>query len=166
MSPTVYSPPVPTYTALQTIELTGTASTVTFSSIPASYRDLVVVMSVKKTSTGDANLGMRFNADSGNNYSVVAMLGAASATSFSTADDKVWAGELDSSNFYVNICQIMDYSATDKHKTVLTRGQRGSRVDAAASRWANTDAITSVLVYPTLNSFEIGSTISLFGVEA
>jgi hypothetical protein len=118
-------------------------------------------MSVKNTGA-DANLGMRFNADSGNNYSVVAMLGAGSATSFSTADDKVWAGEVDGSNFYVNICQIMDYSS-DNHKTVLTRGQRGSRIDAAASRWANTDAITSVLVYPTSSSFAIGSTFSLYG---
>lgn len=156
-----------TYIALAnyTVPSGSSAATITFSNIPATYRDLVIVLSVKKTSTGDQIIGMRFNGDTASNYSRVQMLGdGSSATSSSTADDKIWAGQIDSTNYWVNINHIMDYSATDKHKTVLTRGQRGSRLDATAQRWANTNAIDTVLVYPAANGFAENSSVALYGI--
>ena len=63
----------------------------------------------------------------------------------------------------------MDYSATDKHKTFLTRiadkGGYGDYVVAAASRWANTSTVTSVTVFGTAN-FQIGNTFNLYGIAA
>jgi hypothetical protein len=63
----------------------------------------------------------------------------------------------------------MDYSATDKHKTVLSRNNvAGGGVDAFANRWANTAAITSVEVRVSTGGqfFATPTTLSLYGVIA
>jgi hypothetical protein len=65
--------------------------------------------------------------------------------------------------------QIMDYSATDKHKTVLF--ESGSGVDAelyvSAGRWASTSAVTSVTLKDNqVRPLQTGTTISLYGIEA
>ena len=63
------------------------------------------------------------------------------------------------------VAQIMDYSATDKHKTVLTRSDNaGDRVRAYAGRYASTSAITTVSIGITGGAtYSIGSTISIYG---
>jgi hypothetical protein len=72
-----------------------------------------------------------------------------------------------SANTCTTIHQIMDYSATDKHKTVLTtRILAASYVDRFAQRWANTSAITSMEVFASSNAFAIGSTFSLYGIAS
>jgi hypothetical protein len=64
------------------------------------------------------------------------------------------------------IAHIMDYSATDKHKTVLARSNDASMVTyASASRWASTNAITSILIDPdSTTQIAVGSTLSLYGI--
>jgi hypothetical protein len=69
--------------------------------------------------------------------------------------------------FDMNILQIMDYSATDKHKTALLRESENqiTTVLAEAQRWANTNAITTLTVVPqTGPNLASGSTFSLYGV--
>jgi hypothetical protein len=58
----------------------------------------------------------------------------------------------------------MDYSVTDKQKTVLSRTNSSFGTDITAGRWASTSAITSVTVYPSSGDFEIGSTFALYGI--
>jgi hypothetical protein len=61
--------------------------------------------------------------------------------------------------------QVMDYSATDKHKTVLARNASTvNSVNAHAARWANTGAITSIVVLTESSTFASGSTFSLYGI--
>jgi hypothetical protein len=67
------------------------------------------------------------------------------------------------------IMQIMDYSATDKHKSVLCRFKRGGGYDSVwmlAGRWANTNAITSISFGPASGTLDAGLTASLYGIEA
>jgi hypothetical protein len=162
--------PTNTYTALATVTLGGSDSSITFASIPATYRDLILV--INGSTTGNADYGLRFNGDSGANYSFVYMggNGSSAASGSNTANQIVldayfWR----SSEISTNIAQVMDYSATDKHKTVLSRNNvAGGGVDAFASRWANTAAITSVEVFIATGgqSFATGTTLSLYGVIA
>jgi hypothetical protein len=71
-----------------------------------------------------------------------------------------------------SITQIMDYAQTNKHKTMLIRSgylqpdDATRYVEASAVRWASTDAITSITVYPSTSTFAIGSTFTIFGVIA
>jgi len=155
------------YIALATTTLGSTDAEIVFSSIPATYKDLVVVVAGK--TSGNADYGIRLNGDSGANYSFVYMGGNGSSPASGAAtgqtqivlDAYFWRSS-EQSNCIV---QIMDYSATDKHKTVLSRNNvAGGGVDAFANRWANTAAVTSVTVRTVSNAFDPGTTISLYGV--
>jgi hypothetical protein len=164
--------PTATYTPLATVTLGSAASSVTFSSIPATYRDLILISSVRLTTGGAAgSLVFRANGDTGNNYSWVYMEGNGSLTasaSNSSANLGV-VGQAESSStsaFGVGIAQFMDYAATNKHKTVLARADAPSlQTQAWVSRWANTAAINSLLIFSS-QSMVAGSTFSLYGVIA
>lgn len=64
-----------------------------------------------------------------------------------------------------SLTQIMDYSVTDKHKTILTRFDYASNgTNARALRWANTSAITSITL--DSNTYPAGFTVALYGIAA
>jgi len=163
--------PTPTYTPLATVTLASSASSVTFSSIPATYRDLI--LTVAGTNSANAFITLQFNGDTGSNYSMVFMQGSGSgATSTSSSGVEIITSQNNvGTALKTGLIQIMDYSATDKHKTVLARtdGENsGTRLTAAlAARWANTAAITSIRVYDGNGSnYLTGSTFNLYGVIA
>tara|TARA_R110000822_G_C14927148_1_gene452116 strand:+ start:203 stop:526 length:324 start_codon:yes stop_codon:yes gene_type:complete len=65
--------------------------------------------------------------------------------------------------------QLMDYSATDKHKTVLIRynsvtGTFAEGVVSFAGRYASTSAVTAIQVFNTDYDFLVGSTLFLYGI--
>lgn len=178
MSPTVYSPPIRTYTALATTTLSSSASSVTFSSISGSYRDLVIVANYKKAdaNTGGYFLMLQFNGSTSSAvYSYVRMWGE-NSSGYSTSGtlSGIFAGLAPSGGnvWCMARSQILDYSASDKHTTVLSRADwDDALVDenayATACRWAVTDVVTSVKVLLSGGqSFDTGTTISLYGIEA
>jgi hypothetical protein len=156
--------PTPTYTPLANVTLASAASSVVFSSIPATYRDLIVVI----TGTENANqyIAVRYNSDTGSNYSYVRMTDGPASASGTETFGRFGIGN-PTFRFLV-IAQIMDYSATDKHKTWLVRSNiPQDYVGAQAGRWANTAAITSVNVLTTTaDTFAIGTTFALYGIAS
>ena len=146
--------------------LGSSASSVTFSSIPATYRDLILVYDW--TSAGGGAISIRLNGDTGSNYTRVYM-GAISSPASGTESGTSWFG-LSLSAFnakQIGTLQIMDYSATDKHKTALNRANEASPyVIADAYRYANTAAVTSVSLTASGGTFSAGSTFNLYGVIA
>jgi hypothetical protein len=161
--------PTPTYTPLANVTLGSTASSVTFSNIPATYRDLILVMNGTSTS-GNPFAFLRFNGDSGSNYNYVFMYGdgtPSGAVSASFANQTTgFIGNLDTGARNTVIAQVLDYSATDKHKPMLARNGGGGLVIATAGRWANTSAVTSMSVNTNTSTFTAGFTFSLYGVIA
>jgi hypothetical protein len=155
--------PTPTYTPLATVTLSSTASSVTFSNIPATYRDLILV-SVPLHASG-AGLRMTINGStSDGSYVVMYGLGSGSGAS---GTGSVVIGATSDTAPSTNILQVMDYSATDKHKTFLLRSDRaGAGTLAYAQRWAQTAAITSLALVPDTGVIASGSTFNLFGVIA
>ena len=157
--------PTPTYDLLASNVLSSSASSVTFSSIPATYRDLVLVVSPIATG-GDFNSNIRINSDTGSNYSRVGMSGdGETATSFSaTAAFILGVIASTSSPPTLGVYNFMDYSATDKHKTIISRYANPSATSAFAFRWANTSAINNLEIYASANNFASGSTFYLYGI--
>lgn len=162
--------PTPTYVPLSTITLASTDSEIVFSSIPATYRDLIVVTDslITNPNTTDS-LGVRFNGDTSSNYSWVRMVGTGSTTASASGTTNLgYSGVIGPANKTPSVIQVMDYSATDKHKTIISRSGGGSAawVTAFATRWANTSAVTSIAIRTDgSHSFTIGSTFSLYGVN-
>jgi hypothetical protein len=159
--------PTPTYDLIASTTLTASTSSITFGSLPSTYRDLIVVIDAGITSGAEA-MSMRFNGDSGSNYHYILTNGNGSTTGGFVVSPTIFArlGSIytGSNNF---VASIMDYSATDKHKTVLARGNSAANaVFMTASRWANTAEITSLILSPDTGvaTFTSGSTFSIYGV--
>ncbi len=157
-------------TALASITLQEATASVSFSGIPQNYRDLVLVSSAKNaTTTTTDNLNITFNSDTGSNYSYVQMFGTGSGSGASSSGTEtnlralLFSGSTDT--YFANgVAQIIDYSATDKHKTVISRRDSVNYYTVAvAGRWANTAAITSVVLTPISGSITAGSTFNLYG---
>jgi len=149
-----------TYIALANLTFTGDSS-ITFSSIPATYRDLVLIVTATSTSS---QTYCRVNGDGNNgNYFNVQMRGNSSgAQSSSDNPSIIYVFHADGDNGSA-IMHFMDYSVTDKHKTVLVRSNAGTgEVGAIASRWANTNAITSIEIFP--NSATMDGSVALYGI--
>jgi hypothetical protein len=153
------------FTVLGNTTLATASASVTFSSIPGGYKDLVLVVSVATTS-GTARQDLRFNNDTGTNYSYVYMRGDGSASSSAaTGETKTYSGLVLNGGQGVFISEIMDYSATNKHKTMLTRSNPSNYgVWAFANRWANTSAINQIELLSGA-TYPAGSTFRLLGVN-
>jgi hypothetical protein len=162
-----------TYDSIATQTVVGSSTgTVTFSSISSTYTDLIIVSNLGVATA--ARLYIRFNGDTGNNYSDVYLTGTGGAFSgLDTTQNAMtiggaWNGISTTLNA-TNIAQIMRYSNTTTFKTSLFRtanakGGSGS-VDANAGLWRNTAAITSVSIIGGSNFLD-GSTFSLYGIKA
>jgi hypothetical protein len=133
---------------------------------------LVVV--VRGAMSGNASILMRFNGDSGSNYPNVFMRGQSSGTQSADYTPTYVAlaiSAVGTGNEFTAIAQVMDYSATDKHKTTLNRSGYtndigSSVVEATAVRWANTAAITSMAITTSASTFGAGSTFALYGIAS
>lgn len=156
-----------TYEPIATQTLGSAAASVTFSSIPTTYTDLVLVLC--GTSTVDDTIMMQFNSDTGNNYSWTQIgadpgSGVFSSRASNVASVRIGYGNTAQGN---HIAQIMDYSNTTTNKTTLSRSNKGaSDVRAIVGLWRNTAAITSITVIQTGGSFSTGFVFSLYGIKA
>lgn len=159
-----------TYEPIATQTLGSATATVTFSSISGSHTDLILVTSVRGTANNNANL--RFNNDSGSNYSNTYLEGDGS-TAYSgrrTNQTSIVDGgfiRTTADTFSVNIIQIMNYANTTTNKTAIMRSnQAGSAVQAVVGLWRSTSAIDRIDVIAGSGNFEVNSTFTLYGIKA
>ena len=157
-----------TYTLIASNTLGSAAANITFSSISGTYTDLVIVVN-GGTVGSDNSLVVRFNSDTGGNYSYTAIDGNGSTPSSyrETNTSEPQAGSLSTGN-NTSIINIMDYANTTTYKTYIARGNAPAhRVRAFVGLWRNTAAITSVTVQNNASTnFNSGTTFKLYGIEA
>jgi hypothetical protein len=157
-----------TYEAIATQTLTSSQATVTFSSIPSTYTDLILVAVGKPTTA--ASLYMRFNSNTGTNYSYTQIegspAGAASnrAANITAATYGVWR----TTTTQYSIVQIQNYSNTTTNKTFLCRSFDNDGtgvVRAFVDLWRNTAAINRIDLIAD-SSYDTGCTFTLYGIKA
>lgn len=168
-----------TYTLIASNTLGSAASSVTFSSIPGTYTDLVLVITgIGATSTTFP--WMRFNSLSTNIYSDTYLYGSGSAAGSGrrTAQSRGYVAEyveLGTTQVTNTIVHIMDYSNSTTNKTYLARNNNPSTgtyvgTEAVVGMVQLTSAITSITVgtasVGTDYNFASGSTFKLYGIEA
>lgn len=161
------------YIPIASQTLASAQASVTFNSIPTTLngktlRDLVLV--VRADMSGTDMMAVRFNGDTGNNYNDVYAHGNGSAvgSSADTNYNRIFLEVLNNnSTGKMALLHIMDYAATNKHKSTLGRGSSpNGSVQMVAGRWASTAAITSItLLQFSSANYNAGSTFSLYGIE-
>jgi hypothetical protein len=165
-----------TYEAIASTTLGSNTATVTFDSIAATWTDLVLVCTLKRTSGGEV-VYVRFNNDTGSNYSSTQLYGtgsSAASTRQSSASNGISFGVSGPNEFSPHILHVMSYANTNVYKTALTAYAVASPVTnyQAVGRevglWRSTSAITRIDVREVGAgiSFATGSTFSLYGIKA
>jgi hypothetical protein len=159
--------PTPTYIALANLTLGSAQTSVSFSSIPGSYRDLVLIFYGSATSS-QANDYLYFNGDTTqSNYSYARIQWDGTGVASAAASDST-VSDITSGSPNTVIMNLMDYSATDKHKNRIVKSTNVNGTSLVYnSRWANTAAITS-LTYDSASGgqFASGSTFALYGIAS
>lgn len=159
-----------TYTPIATTTLGSAAASYTFSSIPSTYTDLVVVVS----GNGAVGTGivMQLNGAT-TGYSLTQLGGAGSSVSSARRTTQsfinlTYAGFFTTTGQSMLIANIMNYANTTTYKTVLCRsGNAANGTDAIVGLWSNTAAVTSVLIgNDGSGNIAAGTTFTLYGIAA
>lgn len=167
--------PVGAYDSLATINGNGSTATITFSSIPSTYSHLQVRV-MARVAAGGEDLSVRFNGDTGANYSrhrltgsgtAAAAAGNASVNQITTLGS---AGMPTTADIYaVTIIDVLDYANTNKYKTArMLSGQdsNGSGgIDFTSGAWFNTAAVNSLTIYALSSNFPTAASFALYGVK-
>ena len=156
-----------TYVPLYTNVLASTATSYQFTSIPATYTDLVLVVSGTFTTGSTNNCNLEFNNDTGSNYGWTRLLGNGTAASSArgTSDVEINVGLISSTAQSNTIIHIQNYSNTTTYKTAIGRGNTSEYVQTSVGTWRSTAAITAIKV-KSAGTFSIGTKFSLYGIKA
>lgn len=159
-----------TYTPIATQTLGSAASSVTFSSLPQNYTDLIIVGSVKNTANNGDEVAFQLNGDTSSSYSRTRIFGDGSTASSGRASNQT-KGALainSTAQFSTVIANFQNYSNGTTNKTVISRGSDASNyVSAYVSLWRNTSPITQITLLPDSGTtFVSGSTFTIYGVAA
>ena len=163
-----------TYTPIATTTLGSAASSYTFSSIPSTYTDLVIIANVISADTTSKYLTMQFNSDTATNYSGTIMAGngttAESARDISISEIYITAyGAMlnNTSNPMLATINVMNYANTTTNKTALSRSNQASgTLMATVGLWRSTAAINTIKLMVTAGNLGIGTTLTLYGIKA
>jgi len=172
------------YESIASATGTGSSGTITFSSIPSTYKHLQIRMIAKNTNTtalSADNVRVRFNSDSGSNYAAhrlygegtsAGALGSTGQTFIVIESASAYSHSSIPNTFGTAIIDIHDYSSTTKNKVLRSiSGCNGntSTIDfsiaLSSGLWLSTNAITSIDVISQTNSFTSTSVFSLYGIK-
>lgn len=163
---------------IQTYTLTSATASVTFTNIPQNYTDLKIVMSARSSSATTA-AGIRFNLDSGNNYSS-RRVGGDGTTTYSASPSSTsylqWLivpfSGATASVFGNAEIYVPNYtSSTQKSALYDSVSENNSSAKDAANLelntgiWANTSAINSITIINADGNFVTNSTFTLYGIS-
>lgn len=163
-------PDTSTEVAIATTTLGSAASSIVFTSIPATYTDLRIVF--VGTATSATGLRAQFNSDTGTNYSRTSLLGDGSAVYSQRGTNIAFIslGINDNLSTTIPTLRTMDVFsyAGSTNKTVLTNESTDSNGGGAATiavqMWRNTGAITSVSLNVSGTTMAAGTTATLYGI--
>lgn len=153
-----------TYDSIATHTFSGSTNTLTFSSIPQTFTDLVFVCQM--TAANNTELRIRYNGDTANNYSrfVVEYANTSTSTFYQGPHSAFYM--LVRTDLTTNILHVMDYANTSYYTESLARFNNvNAVVGFQVMAWKQNAAVSSVTFYTDDGSnFGSGGTISLYGI--
>jgi hypothetical protein len=159
------------YESIASLTGNGSATSLTFSSIPSTYTHLQI-RAIGRDSSGY----IRFNSDTGANYSRHQLRGngaAASAAGAASQNEMFGFDFTETGNladtYGVGIVDIHDYASTSKYKTIRSftgKDLNGSgNVYLYSGLWMSTSAISSITIYSPSAAPTTASTFALYGIK-
>ena len=162
----------------------GGTTTISFTSIPSTYTHLQlrgIATSARATYALDGML-VRFNSDTGSNYSFHYLRGngsaaqaAAGTSTTSMTIDSTIPSTAASNVFGGFVVDVLDYANTNKYKTLRSLGGFdvngtvsgvGGYVVLASGNWRSTSAISSISITTDYGSdFQNYSHFALYGIK-
>lgn len=151
-------------------------STVTFSSIPSTYKHLQIRI-FGQANSGSGYVRMRFNGDTGTNYAQHYLQGYGDGTggyaggNASTNMISLYGYYGNIYSFKSTIVDIADYGSTTKNKTVRgfdgynSNGNNSTEINLLSGLWMNTSAITSITIYGDGGIFSSTTQFALYGIK-
>jgi hypothetical protein len=175
---------VGTYESIQTVTVgSGGQATVSFTSIPSTYKHLQIRAIARSTIAGSNadNVAFRINADTGSNYTTHRLTGSdtANAAGFVSLDYGYLPSTIPSSGTLSNtfggiVMDLLDYTNTNKNKTLraLTgfdeNGHSGNagaaRIQLSSCLWNSTSSITSI-EFVNSGTFAQYTQFALYGIK-
>jgi hypothetical protein len=156
----------------------GGTSTITFSGIPQTFTHLQIRSIARDSRTNAAtNLNMQFNSDAGTNYtshylygnSTTAIASASGASQTSALGMRTAGNSATSSCFGVGIIDILDYSNTNKYKTLRSLSgyddNSSGEIWFTSGLWMSSIAINSITITPVTSPILQFSSFALYGVR-
>lgn len=154
------------------------AASTTFSSIPGTYKHLLIVAQIQSANAAATGVSMRFNGDTAANYDVEAAradnatLTAGRVLAATSARIAIATGTNNASAASAVKVDIPDYAGTSFHKSFLWESQWR---DAAANAdfkhewggglWRSTTAISSITILADSGNLNTNSRFSLYGLS-
>jgi hypothetical protein len=158
-----------TYEALDTKTLSSAAASITFTSIPQTYTDLVIVCNGSPASGASGIITI--NGDTSGSYSHIFLTGysggVASGKTVDVTPSNCFLGGniIGIGNDSVWQLHFMNYSNTTTNKTVLSRLANSVGNDASVLLYRNTAAITSITIQPQNSiNWNSGATFTMYGI--
>lgn len=160
----------PTYALIDSVVLTSTASSITFSSISGDGAgDLALVINPKsQTATGYGGAALiRINGDATSSYDYVFMGASGSSTSRGGGTtNSVYGGYQSNLSYNTSFTgHFIDFAANNKHKMVLTQqGHAEGVIYARSFRWGFNTPITSLEITASGGDFAADSSFYLYQI--
>ena len=158
------------YDSIATTTVSSNVSTITFSSIPATYKHLQIRIFGLMTGN-NGTLMLRYNSDSGANYSVHNLYGSGAAVAADATANSTYAFANTTGNpqAAVSIVDILDYTDTNKYKTnksLIGLDHNGSGyLYLSSGNWRNTAAISTIELIVSTFVFTQYSQAALYGIK-
>lgn len=167
-----------TFRLIASNTLSSSAASVTFSSIPATYTDLVVRTSTRTDRTGVAvsDLRIQLNGSSSTVYSIRNLLGGyGSASSGSNTSQSYWQSDYSptadaaSNSFGSSEIYIPKYLTSTKKPSTSFGTSENTSSNSYLSAHANladiTSAVSSITITAAIFNFVSGSSFYLYGIK-
>lgn len=154
----------------------GGAASIDFTSIPSTYTDLCIELSSRASGgTNSVNVLLRFNGDTGSNYSYKRIYGQATSavSTNATGTSNISSASVGindtASTFSNNSIYIPNYTGSNKKaytvNGVAENNSAYSLLTIIAGLWTGTSAITSIKLFNDGFNMEQYSTAYLYGIS-
>jgi len=162
-----------TYEPISTTTLGSAAASVTFSSIPQTYTDLVLIASTQPSSASGYLGYIKLNNDSSSLYSETLLYGTGSSAGSARESNRTlgytgnWTTANSTSSFTVFQIHFMNYANTNTYKTYIARSSDAEKeVNATVNLYRSTSAITEIVFSVNTGNLVAGSVFTLYGIKA